>query len=112
MPLPSCLHPNFMPHGRGYGGKRDKPISRDVGITIGPEHIHVHLGPCLVGFLRNFLQVLLEFLTLFSTARRTSFPEDPPGPLYPPNTPSERITLWQGTEIGMGFEPQALATAL
>jgi len=52
-----------------------------VGIAIGSEHIHVHLGPRLVGFLRNFLQVFLELRILLSTARRISFPEAPPGPL-------------------------------
>ena len=36
----------------------------------------------------------------------------PPGPEYPPNDPSDLITLWQGIAGGNGFFAQALATAL
>ena len=36
----------------------------------------------------------------------------PPTPLYPPISPLEHITRWQGVVIGFGFAPQAFATAL
>ena len=36
----------------------------------------------------------------------------PPGAEYPPKSPSDLITLWQGIWGAYGFLPQALATAL
>ena len=82
-----------------------------MGISSETEYVHVYLGNSFYSFFRRIHQVFLAAISL-SDEISALFPEDPPGPLYPPCLPSERITLWHGTVIGFGLAAQALATAL
>ena len=82
-----------------------------MGISSETEYVHVYLGNSFYSLFRRIHQVFLAAISL-SDEISALFPEDPPGPLYPPCLPSERITLWHGTVIGFGLAAQALATAL